>query len=129
MRRYELMMILRADVAEDRAKAIQERTLRSITESGGRIVKDLSWGRRRLAYEIGGAREGIYQITVFEAPSSAVAEIERVLLITEEVVRHLVVRDERKANAARDADEAEEAAAEAAAAAAAADGAASPAGE
>jgi hypothetical protein len=62
-----------------------------------------------------------------------VAEIERVLLITEEVVRHLVIRDERKGAAARDADEAEDAAAEAAAAAAAAadavDGAASPVGE
>lgn len=133
MRRYELMVILRADVAEDRIKAIQERTVRSITESGGRVIKDVPWGRRRLAYEIGGLREGIYQITVFEAPASAVAEIERILLITEEVVRHLVIRDERKGAAARDADDAEDAAAEAAEAAAAAldaaDRAASPVGE
>ena len=61
------------------------------------------------------------------------AEIERILLITEEVVRHLVIRDERKGAAARDADDAEDAAAEAAEAAAAAldaaDRAASPVGE
>ena len=55
-----------------------------------------------MAYEIDGARDGIYQIIVFEAPSSAVAEVERVLLITEEVLRHLVIRDERKGGSGRD---------------------------
>jgi small subunit ribosomal protein S6 len=102
MRRYELMLILRPDVADDRAKAIFERTARSITEQAGKILKDVPWGRRRMAYEIDGARDGIYQIIVFEAPSSAVAEVERVLLITEEVLRHLVIRDERKGGSGRD---------------------------
>jgi small subunit ribosomal protein S6 len=119
MRRYELMMILRPDVAEDRSKAILERTARSITESGGTILKNVPWGRRRMAYEIEGSRDGIYQIFLFESPASAIAEIERVLLITEEVLRHLVVRDERPASAI--SDELEEEAADAAAAAAAAD--------
>ena len=102
MRRYELMLILRPDVADDRAKAIIERTARSITEQAGKILKDVPWGRRRMAYEIDGARDGIYQIIVFEAPASAVAEVERVLLITEEVLRHLVIRDERKGGSGRD---------------------------
>jgi small subunit ribosomal protein S6 len=100
MRRYELMLILRPDVADDRTKAIFERTARSITEQGGTILKDVAWGRRRMAYEIDGVRDGVYQIIVFEAPASAVAEVERVLLITEEVLRHLVIRDERKGAAA-----------------------------
>ncbi|MFM2098061.1 MAG: hypothetical protein RIT06_689 [Chloroflexota bacterium] len=100
MRRYELMLILRPDVADDRTKAIFERTARSITEQGGTILKDVAWGRRRMAYEIDGVRDGVYQIFVFEAPASAVAEVERVLLITEEVLRHLVIRDERKGAAA-----------------------------
>ena len=51
MRRYELMIILRADVADDRIKAVQERTVRSITESAGRVIKDIPWGRRRLRSE------------------------------------------------------------------------------
>ena len=100
MRRYELMLILRPDVADDRTKTIFERTARSITEQGGTILKDVAWGRRRMAYEIDGVRDGVYQIIVFEAPASAVAEVERVLLITEEVLRHLVIRDERKGAAA-----------------------------
>jgi ribosomal protein S6 len=72
-----------------------------------------------MAYEIEGSRDGIYQIFLFESPASAIAEIERVLLITEEVLRHLVIRDERPASAIN--DELEEEAADAAAAAAAAD--------
>ncbi|MEY4388636.1 MAG: hypothetical protein RLZZ432_355 [Chloroflexota bacterium] len=100
MRRYELMLILRPDVADSRAKEIFERTTRSVTEQGGTILKDVAWGRRRMAYEIDGARDGIYQIFVFEAAASAIAEVERVLGITEEVLRHLVIRDERKGAAA-----------------------------
>lgn len=119
MRRYELMMIMQPDVAEDRSKAILERTVRSITEAGGSILKNVPWGRRRLAYEIAGHRDGIYQIYLFEAPAASIAELERVLLITEEVLRHLVIRDERPASAIN--DELEEEAADAAAAAAAAD--------
>ncbi len=117
MRRYELMMILQPDVPEDRSKAILERTVRSITEAGGSILKNVPWGRRRLAYEVEGHRDALYQIFLFEAPASAIAEIERVLLITEEVLRHLVIRDERPASAV--SDELEEEAADAAAAAAA----------
>jgi small subunit ribosomal protein S6 len=119
VRRYELMMILRPDVADDRSKAIFDRTVRSITESGGSVFKTVPWGRRRMAYEIDGCRDGIYQIYQFESPASAIAELERVLLITEEVLRHLVIRDERPASAL--SDELEEEAADAAAAAAAAD--------
>ena len=44
MRRYELMMIMQPDVAEDRSKAILERTVRSITEAGGSILKNVPWG-------------------------------------------------------------------------------------
>ena len=73
MRRYELMMILRPDVADDRSKAIFDRTVRSITESGGSVFKTVPWGRRRMAYEIDGCRDGIYQIYQFESPASAIA--------------------------------------------------------
>jgi len=119
MRRYELMMIMQPDVAEDRIKAVLERTVRSITEAGGSILKNVPWGRRRLAYQVEGHRDGIYQIYLFEAPSASIAELERVLLITEEVLRHLVIRDERPASAI--SDELEEEAADAAAADAALD--------
>jgi small subunit ribosomal protein S6 len=101
MRRYELMLVLRPDVADDKAQAVIDRTTRGIVASGGQIAKVVPWGRRRLAYQIDRYREGSYHIILFEAPADAIAEMERTLLITEEVIRHLVTRDERPARPAR----------------------------
>jgi small subunit ribosomal protein S6 len=101
MRRYELMLVLRPDVPDDRSQAVIDRTTRQIVTSGGQIVKVAPWGRRRLAYPIDRHREGSYHIVLFEAPSDAISELERSLLITEELLRHLVTRVERPARPAR----------------------------
>ena len=101
MRRYELMLVLRPDLADDRTQAVIDRTTRTITGAGGQIVKVAPWGRRRLAYPIDRHREASYHIVLFDAPAEAIAELERGLLITEEVLRHLVTRVERPIRAAR----------------------------
>ena len=101
MRRYELMLILRPDVADDKAQAVIDRTTRQVSAGGGQIVKVAPWGRRRLAYQIDRFREGSYHIVLFEAPAGVIAELERGLQITEEVLRHLVTRVERPTKAAR----------------------------
>ena len=109
MRRYELMLVLRPDVADDRSQAVIDRTTRQIVASGGQIVKVAPWGRRRLAYPIDRHREGSYHIVLFDAPGEAVTELERGLLITEEVLRHLVTRVERPTRPSRrDGEEGEE---------------------
>jgi len=105
MRRYELMLVIRPDVPDDRSQALVDRTTRQIVTAGGQIVKVAPWGRRRLAYPIDRHREGSYQIILFEAPSDAISELEHTLLITEEVLRHLVTRVERPIKAARRAGE------------------------
>jgi len=101
MRRYELMLVLRPDVADDKAQAVIDRTTRQIVAGGGQIVKVAPWGRRRLAYPIDRYREGSYHIILFEGPGDVVAEVERSLLITEEVLRHLITRDERPGRPSR----------------------------
>jgi small subunit ribosomal protein S6 len=101
MRRYELMLVIRPDVADDKSQALVDRTTRQIVAAGGQIVKVAPWGRRRLAYPIDRHREGSYQIILFEAPATAILELEHTLLITEEVLRHLVTRVERPVKAAR----------------------------
>jgi small subunit ribosomal protein S6 len=101
MRRYELMLVLRPDIPDDRTQAVIDRTTRAIAASGGQIVKVAPWGRRRLAYPIDRHREGSYHIMLFEAPSESIAELERGLLITEELLRHLVTRVERPVKAGR----------------------------
>ena len=102
MRRYELMLVFSPESPDDRIAAIIDRTTRQITAGGGQIVKVAPWGRRRLAYAIDRHREGAYHVVVFESPTEGIAELERGLLITEEVLRHLVVRQERPARATRD---------------------------
>ena len=101
MRRYELMLVLRPDVADDKSQTLIDRTTRGISTSGGQIVKVAPWGRRRLAYPIDRHREGSYHIILFEAPPEAIVELEHTLLITEEVLRHLVTRVERPVKAGR----------------------------
>jgi small subunit ribosomal protein S6 len=103
VRRYELMLVFRPDAPDDRISAIIDRTTRQITADGGQIVKVAPWGRRRLAYPIDRHREAAYHIVVFEAPTTVIAELERGLLITEELLRHLVVRQDRPVRASRDA--------------------------
>jgi small subunit ribosomal protein S6 len=109
MRRYELMLVIRPDVADDRSQALVDRTTRGIVAAGGQIVKVAPWGRRRLAYPIDRHREGSYQIILFESPPEAITELEHTLLITEEVLRHLVTRVERPVKAARREGEEDEA--------------------
>jgi len=102
MRRYELMLVIRPDVADDKSQALVDRTTRGISAAGGQIVKVAPWGRRRLAYPIDRHREGSYHIILFEAPSEAIVELEHTLLITEEVLRHLVTRVDRPSKATAD---------------------------
>ena len=104
MRRYELMLIVRPDVPDDKAQAVIDRTTRQITTAGGQILKVAPWGRRRLAYPIERHREGSYHIILFQSPSTTIAELEHTLLITEEVLRHLITRDDRPAKPGRSED-------------------------
>ena len=101
MRRYELMLVIRPDVADDKSQALVDRTTRGIVAAGGQIVKVAPWGRRRLAYPIDRHREGSYQIILFESPPEAITELEHTLLITEEVLRHLVTRVDRPIKSSR----------------------------
>jgi small subunit ribosomal protein S6 len=95
MRRYELMLVMRPDTPDEQVDAVVDRATRSVSASGGQIVKRSPWGRRRLAYPIGQHREGSYHILLFDAPASAVLELARGLNISEDVMRHLVTRIER----------------------------------
>ena len=101
MRRYELMLVIRPDVADDKSQALVDRTTRQVVAAGGQIVKVAPWGRRRLAYPIDRHREGSYHIILFEAPADAIVELEHSLLITEEVLRHLLTRVDRPVKAGR----------------------------
>jgi small subunit ribosomal protein S6 len=89
------MLVIRPDAPDDAVQALIDRQTRTLVNAGGQIIKVSPWGRRRLAYKIGPHQEGSYFIIVFDGPSEALAELQRGLNITEEVLRHLVTRVER----------------------------------
>lgn len=92
MRSYELMLIARPELDEEASKALVEKAKSVITAQGGTIEKEDSWGKRRLAYEIKRFKEGIYTVLIFKGEPAAEQELERVLKLSDDVVRHLVVR-------------------------------------
>lgn len=91
MRRYELMLLFRPDLEDDQLQAAVEKVTRAIVNAGGGLSKISPWGKRRLAYPIQHHRDASYFLLHFDIDPSAVREIERGLLISEEIIRHLVV--------------------------------------
>ncbi len=92
MRLYETTFILRPTLEEENLAAAVERFVGIITDGGGSIEGRDDWGKRRLAYEIDGERDGHYVILRFRANPETVRELERIFRISEEVLRYLVVR-------------------------------------
>ena len=90
MRRYELMLLLRPDLEDDRLQAAVEKVTRAIVNGGGSLSKVSPWGKRRLAYDIDRHREASYFLIHFDIEPAQVREIERGMLISEEILRHLV---------------------------------------
>jgi len=90
MRRYELMLLLRPDLEDDKLQAAVEKVTRAVVNAGGSLSKVSPWGKRRLAYDIARHREASYFLIHFDIEPSQVREIERGLLISEEILRHLV---------------------------------------
>ncbi len=92
MNKYELVVVVKANLDEEATKAEFAKVNELITKFGGTIEKEDMWGKRRLAYEIQKQNEGVYNFITFDAPSSAPAEIESRLRISENLLRFLVIR-------------------------------------
>lgn len=105
MNPYELMFIVRPDLEGDSAVDQQiERYGRLIVDNGGSVTGVDKWGKRRFAYEVAGFTEGYYVVIQFKAADTVVTELNRIMRIADEIVRHLVVRlDEKKVKAAEEA--------------------------
>lgn len=92
MKAYELMLILRPNLEDEARDAALEKVRGLITADGGSIDSEESWGKRRLAHEIDHTEEGDYQVVQFHANTATVAELDRVLHITDQVLRFMIVR-------------------------------------
>jgi small subunit ribosomal protein S6 len=89
---YEILLMLDPELPEERQTQIVSRAREAIERDGGRFEAHEPWGRRRLSYEIDHKGEGSYHLLSFAAEPATLAEISRVLKITDGVMRHLAVR-------------------------------------
>jgi small subunit ribosomal protein S6 len=94
MRSYECAVIMHPAVAEDGLRTSMAKYVDIIAQGGGEITKVETWGKRRLAYEIMHQPEGHYFFYRFRGANALVDEMARQLRIDENVLRHLIVRDE-----------------------------------
>lgn len=92
MRRYEVIVITKPDLADEAQKAIAEKMKAVVTEGKGQVVHQESMGRQRLPFEIEGEMKGWFHTIAFEAESSTLNELERTLRLNESIVRHQSVR-------------------------------------
>ena len=94
MREYELTYIVRPDIDDEAVAAVAARIEQTITGNGGRVLKADSWGKRRLAYPVRRYVEGTYILLHTELTDKAIRETERQIKLSEDVIRHLLVRVE-----------------------------------
>ena len=107
VRDYELGIVVSPEASEEQTKGILDRVTQIVQTNGGQVVKVHPWGRRRLAYPIERHRDGLYFFLDLALTPQTVVEIDRNLKVTEEVVRHLIVRRDPRALAAQRAREAQ----------------------
>ena len=97
MRDYEVLYIVRADLDDEKVQDAVKRVNTLIQRSGGTAERTNLWGKRKLAYEVKHQKEGAYVLQDFQLDPNRVPELESSLKITEEVLRHLIVRKPEKA--------------------------------
>lgn len=95
MRKYETIFILHPSLDEEAVKANVEK-FKGVIENGGGVVDNLDfWGKRKLAYEIAKVNEGYYTLINFSSDSELPKELDRNFRITDTVIRHIIVKEEK----------------------------------
>jgi len=92
VRQYELVYIAPPETTEEVLADLHTQVAAVVERFGGTIEKTEAWGRRRLAYEIAGHREGAYVLEVINGPGALTAELDRRLRVLDAVMRHMIVR-------------------------------------
>lgn len=96
-RQYELVYILPPETTEQQAGELHDQIAGVVSRLNGHIEKTENWGRRKLAYEIGHFKDGVYVLEVINGTGELMKELDRRLRVIDQVLRHMVVRvDEEK---------------------------------
>ncbi len=92
VRPYEALYVVHPELQDEEITPISEKYKQVVESQDGEVESINRWEKRRLAYEVKGQREGIYVLMNFKGESKAAAELDRVFRISEDVLRHLIVR-------------------------------------
>ena len=92
MKAYELLFIVDPAITEENRAALLSRIEGTIKADGGEVEEVNPWGRRKLAYEIDHLTDGDYTLVNFQANPDSIAELDRVLRITDAVKRSIITR-------------------------------------
>ena len=93
MRAYEVMYIIKP-VEDEVIDGVIAKFEKLLTDNGATVEKTDSWGKKHLAYLIQDLSEGYYVLVNFKAEPAAVKELDRVMKITDEVLRHMIIKKE-----------------------------------
>jgi len=91
---YETILIARQDISASQAEALSDQFIGFLTAEDGKVSRREYWGLKNLAYRIKKNRKGHYTLFNFDAPHSAVQEMERNIRLSEDVLRYITVRTE-----------------------------------
>jgi len=91
-RQYELVYILPPDTTEQQVTELREQIEGVVTRLQGTIEKTENWGRKKLAYDIGHYKEGVYILEVINGTGELMKELDRRLKVMDQVFRHMIVR-------------------------------------
>jgi small subunit ribosomal protein S6 len=92
MRLYDVVVLVTPDLNDEDATRVAGEYRKVLADGGAKFVKEEPWGRRRLAFPIERKREAHYTYWQVEAEPAAVAEAERRMRLSDQVLRHLAVR-------------------------------------
>ena len=96
MRHYELLVVLKPTLTVKELQAKQTFLKEILEKNGAVIAAKLEMGTRKLAYQIDKFERGTYVVFYFTAPTAAIAEVERIIRITEECIRFMTVKFENQ---------------------------------
>ena len=93
-KKYDVVSILRPTLDDQAIDSVNKSVTEIIQNNDGKVIEQGVWQKRKFAYQVEGLKEGIYTITTFEGPSNIPSEIDRVLKISDDVIRHKVLKVE-----------------------------------
>ena len=98
---YELVFITDPSLSDKEIESVLKKIKKSFTKSGGKLIHEYVWGRRRLAYEISGNDFGVYHAWYFTGTGETVNELQRQFGYSDDVLRHQIMKtDDLDAEAA-----------------------------